>query len=239
MAGHLAPVHTALLVCTEPGSYKADASEIGVTSVRKPAVIVIVAGLALSACGLNQNPFVVKRSPCPAVAVLAHAGDVTLFSPADSRDADAIDVVATITNLRAACNDTGGHIMSTASYDVIARRTDPAGTREVTFPTFAAVIQAGTKLVAKQTGQVTVRFVDGQTRATGSGSATGKIDREAASLSAEISQKIERKRKPGDLDAAIDPLAAPDVRAAVKNASFELLVGFQLDDTSLEYNVTK
>ena len=128
--------------------------------------------------------------------MLAHAGDVTLFSPADSRDADAIDVVATITNLRAACNDTGGHIVSTASYDVIARRTDPAGAREVTFPTFAAVIQAGTKLVAKQTGQVTVRFADGQTRATGSGSSTGSIDREAASLSAEISQKIERKRKP-------------------------------------------
>ncbi len=223
----------------EPGSYKAVASEIGVPSVRKPAVIVIVAGLALSACGLNQNPFVVKRSPCPAVAVLAHAGDVTLFSPADSRDADAIDVVATITNLRATCNDTGGHIVSTASYDVIARRTDPAGAREVVFPTFAAVIQAGTKLVAKQTGQVTIRFADGQTRATGSGSSTGSIDREVASLSAEISAKIERKRKPGDLDAAIDPLAAPDVRAAVKNASFELLVGFQLDDTSLEYNITK
>ncbi len=222
----------------EPGSYNAAVIVSGVSSVFKPVVFVAAAGLALSACA-NQNPFVVKRSPCPAVAVLANAGDVTLFSPVDSRDADAIDVVATITNVRAACNDLGPKITSTASYDVIARRTNASSARDVTFPTFAVVIQAGTKLLAKQPGQVVVHFADGQTRAQASGSATGSIDRAAASLSPEISQKIERKRKPGDLDAAIDPLAAPDVRTAVRNASFELLVGFQLDQAGLEYNVTK
>jgi len=39
--------------------------------------------------------------------------------------------------------------------------------------------------------------------------------------------------------AAIDPLAAPEARSALKNASFELLVGFQLDDAALAYNVGK
>ena len=211
----------------------------GVSRVSKPVVVLVAAGLALSACA-DQNPFVVKRTACPAVAVLANAGETTLFAPADSRDADAIDVVATITNVRATCNDTGaGNIVSAASYDVIARRTNGTGARDVTFPTFAAVMRAGTQLVAKQTGQVTVRFADGQTRATGQGRATGQVDRASASLSADINQKIERKRKPGDLDAAIDPLAAPDVRAAVRNASFELLLGFQLDEAALAYNVTK
>ena len=47
------------------------------------------------------------RSACPAVAVPLHTGDVTLFDPASSRDASAIDVVAAITNVVPQCNDSG------------------------------------------------------------------------------------------------------------------------------------
>ena len=43
----------------------------------------------------------------------------------------------------------------------------------------------------------------------------------------------------GDADAAIDPLSIPEVRAAVQRASFELLVGFQLTQEQLEYNVRR
>ena len=42
-----------------------------------------------------------------------------------------------------------------------------------------------------------------------------------------------------DPDAALDPLADPTVRAAVQRATFELLVGFQLDDRQLRYNATR
>ena len=52
--------------------------------------------------GLN-----VVRSTCPAVAVPAYTGDVSLFSPEQSRDARALDVVASIDNLRKACDETG------------------------------------------------------------------------------------------------------------------------------------
>ena len=38
---------------------------------------------------------------------------------------------------------------------------------------------------------------------------------------------------------AVVVLAPPQVRAAVRAASFEVLVGFQLDDASLAYNVGK
>jgi len=41
------------------------------------------------------------------------------------------------------------------------------------------------------------------------------------------------------VDAALDPLADPDIRAAVQKASFELLVGFQLTDEQLKYNATR
>ena len=64
---------------------------------------------ALAGCkshGLDETGGVtITRSVCPAVALPAYTGDVTLFNPPMMRDASAIDVVATLTDLRGACND--------------------------------------------------------------------------------------------------------------------------------------
>jgi hypothetical protein len=46
-------------------------------------------------------------------------------------------------------------------------------------------------------------------------------------------------RKPGDADAAVDPLSEPTVRAAVARATYEHLVGFQLTPDQLRYNATR
>jgi hypothetical protein len=45
--------------------------------------------------------------------------------------------------------------------------------------------------------------------------------------------------KAGEAEAAIDPLAEPGVRAAVANATFEHLVGFELTQDQLKYNATR
>ena len=63
--------------------------------------------------------------------------------------------------------------------------------------------------------------------------------RSAATLPEATRREITRERKPGDADAALDPMADPAVRAAVQRASFELLVGFQLTDEQLRYNATR
>ena len=52
-------------------------------------------------------------------------------------------------------------------------------------------------------------------------------------------QILTRPRKAGEAEAAIDPLADPAVRAAVANATFEHLVGFQLTQDQLKYNATR
>lgn len=179
------------------------------------------------------------RSACPAVAVPMHTGDITLFDPATSRDAAAIDVVATITNLTPQCNDTGEKVYQLASFDVVATRRDAGPARSVTIPYFSTVVQGGTAVVAKRLGNVTVTFADGQTRGSGRGQASAYVDRAAATLPADIMERITRKRKAGDQDAAVDPLSVPEVRAAVQRASFELLVGFQLTQEQLEYNVRR
>lgn len=197
-----------------------------------------LAALALGACA-NQNPLQVARSACPAVGILDYTGDTTLFSPATSRDANAIDVTATITNLRAQCFEENGRIISQASYDVIASRANAAAARTVTLPVFSAVVRAGDQLISKEVGGVTLTFPAGSLRAQTSASARADIAESAATLPEEINREIDKRRRPGDPDAALDPLARPAVREAVRQASFELLVGFNLDERALAYNVAK
>ncbi|HEV2598338.1 hypothetical protein [Sphingopyxis sp.] len=180
------------------------------------------------------------RSACPAVAVPLHTGDVTLFDPATSRDARAIDVVAAVTNVVPQCNDTGGEkVYQLVNFDVVATRRDAGPARTITLPYYATVLQGGTAVVAKRLGNVTVTFPDGQVRGTGRAQASAYVDRAAATLPADIQERITRRRKAGDQDAAVDPLSLPEVRAAVQRASFELLVGFQLTQEQLEYNVRR
>ncbi len=86
---------------------------------------------------------------------------------------------------------------------------------------------------------VTLQFADGQDRAQASGTAGAYVDRAAATLPADIRERITRRRKVGDQDAALDPLNDPEVRTALARATFELLVGFQLTEDQLAFNATK
>ena len=181
----------------------------------------------------------VTRSGCPTVAVPDGTGDITIFNPVSSQDADAIDVVASVTNVRATCNESGEKIYAQASFDVQARRSDASGSRTVTLPYFNTVVQGGSAVISKRVGQVTIQFADGQQRASAQAQAASYIDKASASLPAEIIQKITKKRKPGDPDAALDPMADPEVRAAVVRSSYEMLLGFQLTEDQLRYNVTR
>ena len=181
----------------------------------------------------------VTRSGCPTVAVPDGTGDITIFNPASSQDADAIDVVASVTNVRTTCNESGEKIYAQASFDVQARRSDASGSRTVTLPYFNTVVQGGSAVISKRIGQVIIQFADGQQRASAQAQAASYIDKASASLPAEIIQKITKKRKPGDPDAALDPMADPEVRAAVVRSSYEMLLGFQLTEDQLRYNVTR
>ena len=60
----------------------------------------------------------VTRSGCPTVAVPDGTGDITIFNPVSSQDADAIDMVATVTNVRTTCNESGQKIYAQAAFDV-------------------------------------------------------------------------------------------------------------------------
>lgn len=179
------------------------------------------------------------RSACPTVGVPAGTGDVTLFDPPASRSAAAIDVAATISNVRSTCADQGADVVTSVTFDVRARRTRTDGARDVQLPYFIAITRGGGSVVAKQVGQVALHFDAGQGLATTSAVASSAVSRSAATLPQEVRDRLTRKRKAGDEDAAVDPLADPTVRQAVASATFEALVGFQLTQDQLRYNATR
>ncbi|WP_240499936.1 hypothetical protein [Sphingomonas montana] len=209
-----------------------------------PVLIGAVAAVSLSACSsageFDETGGVrITRSACPAVAVPTYTGDVTLFDPPASRDARAIDVTATITNLQSTCSGPTDPIRTNATFEVQARRAVAGPARDVTLPYFATVMRGGTTVVSKQVQQVTLRFAEGQLRASAMGSAGATVNAAAATLPADILEKVTRRRKPTDADASIDPMNDPATRAAVARASFELLIGFQLNEEQLRYNATR
>lgn len=180
------------------------------------------------------------RSKCPAVGIPNYTGDMTLFRAPGSKTAANIDVVAMMTDVRMQCNqDAGDKVYAQVSFKVLGRRNDTSGARQVTVPYFVTVLQGGSAVISKRVGNVTLNFANGQDRAQAAGTVEAYIDRAAATLPEDIRDRITRKRRAGDQDAALDPLADPQVKAAVARASFEVLVGFQLTEEQLAYNATR
>lgn len=202
-----------------------------------------VLALALAACArdgqIADGGVFVTRSACPQVAIPAATGDITLFDPAGSTDSRAIDVVATITNVRVSCTEDASNIVSTATFDVVATRRDAAAARQVVLPFFAVAVQGGTNIAAKKVGAVALDFAAGSLRAQTNSQATVRVARSAAALPADIERELTRPRRAGAADAAVDPLTDPRIREAVARASFEHLVGFQLTPQQLRYNATR
>lgn len=197
----------------------------------------VLAAVALAGC--QRNPLLVERSPCPAVAVPLHVGSVTRFDPPQSRNADAIAVSAQIADVTATCVQGPEFLATDIAFTVNAQRRRAGPAEEVYLPLFVALAQGGNVLVSKQLTGVTVAFPEGRLTAEARGGARAEVHRSAVTLPADVRERITRPRKPDETDALVDPLADPQVRAAVRAASFEVLVGFQLDDASLAYNVGK
>lgn len=197
------------------------------------------AGCAPKSGELTLEGITAIRTACPAVAVPAATGDITIFDPATSTDQAALDVTATLTNVRSTCNDRAENVTTDITFDVFARRQSARGARDVALPYFITMLQGGQAVVSKRISRVSVHFDDGQLRARTSGQASASVLRSAATLPPAIRRLLTQPRRAGNQAAAIDPLARPEIRAAVQRATFEALVGFQLTSDQLKYNATR
>ena len=213
---------------------------------RARALFALTAVAALAGCA-KEGELVVDQgvgvtsvlSLCPAVGIPDYTGDITTFRTAGDTSVASLDVTAAMTDLRSTCNDTAAQVYSEATFTVNARRTDTRGARTVQLPYFVTVLRGGSAVVSKRIGTVSLTFADGQERASASGKAGSFVNRADAALPDDIREKITKRRRAGDVDAALDPLADPEVKAAIARTRFEMLVGFQLTEDQLKYNVTR
>lgn len=179
------------------------------------------------------------RSACPIAGVPAGTGDITLFDPPGSTDAQAIDVTATITDVRTVCQTSGNDVVSTATFTITALRRNAGPARQVLLRYFNVALQGGGTVAAKSIGSAALNFPAGKSRTWTRLQATVRVNRATATLPANVRAILTRPRKAGQLDAATDPLSEPGVRAAVAAATFEHLVGFQMTQDQLRYNATR
>jgi hypothetical protein len=179
------------------------------------------------------------RSDCPIVGIPTGTGDITLFNPANSRAASAIDVTAAMTQVRSFCQDSGNDVVSTVTFTVTGLRRDAGPAREVILPYFDVALRGGTNIEAKQIGAVALNFPAGSQHATGRAQASIRVNRASATLPANVRAILTRPRKAGQADAAIDPMSDPGVARAVANSTFEHLIGFELTPDQLKYNATR
>lgn len=179
------------------------------------------------------------RSACPVVAVAGYTGDVTIFDPPEGRTMEAVDVTASISHLKSTCREENGKLISNATFLVSAIRRDPGPDRVVDLPYFSTVVRGGNQVIAKRIAHVQLHFPEGGLRAQAFGAAASAVDKSAATLPNDIEQLINKPRKAGSADAAIDPLTQPRVKEAIDRSSFELLVGFNLTQDQLKYNITR
>jgi hypothetical protein len=206
----------------------------------------LAAVVLLSACrhagditAENGGGVYAVRSACPIAGVPAGTGDITLFNPPGSTDSTAIDVTAAITDVRATCQDGGADVVSTVTFTVVGLRRAPGPARQVVLPYFDVALRGGTEIAAKQVGQAVLNFAPGDVHAWARVQASVRVNRAAATLPANVRQILTRPRKAGEAEAAVDPMSDPAVAKAVANATFEHLVGFELTQDQIKYNVTR
>lgn len=212
---------------------------VGRTSLGLGLVLALLSGCSRKGEVDETGGIIQIRSACPSAAIPAGTGDITLFNPVGSTDSRAIDVVGVISGVKSTCSDAGDQLYTQATFTVTGTRSDTSTAREVTLPYFSVVVRGATSVVAKRVGQVKLNFAPGEARASVTASASSYVEKSAATLPPEIDQEIRRNRKPGDEDAATDPMARPDVRDAITRTSFELLIGFNLTPAQLQYNATR
>ncbi|WP_294120370.1 hypothetical protein [Sphingomonas sp.] len=207
---------------------------------RLTALALVLLATACSREGqITTGGIYTTRSVCPQVGIPAATGDITLFSPPNRTDAAALDVSAAITNLRISCDDSGANVISTVAFDVVATRRDAGEARTVVLPFFSVAMRGGTDVVAKKLGSVGLNFAAGSIRAQTSSQATVQVSRAAATLPEDVRKELTKERKSDDPDAAVDPLARPEIRDAVARSTFEHLIGFELTQEQLRYNATR
>lgn len=118
------------------------------------AIALTTAALLVSAC--SKNPFIVTRSNCPAVAVMAHTGTLTAFD-GDNQTQEAVMYQANIGNVQRGCEQ-DEILKGTTTFTLSVRKGPGFKGGEITIPYFVALVRDNHLVTAKQVYETKIRF---------------------------------------------------------------------------------
>lgn len=169
----------------------------------------------LAACGPNDTgPGTLigelrgDSRACPAIGVLDHAVDITVFQPGKGRDLTDIEYEGEFRGAGTDCDydEELRMVNSTAFFKILATRGPAARNRQVELPIFVAIVRAGGEIVDKRQYPVLLKFEDGS---------------DMAQVADEL-EDIKIYLEPGD-----------------STRAYEILIGFQLSESQLDYSRSK
>ncbi len=190
------------------------------------ALFALCSAALVSGCK-SDNPLLITRTSCPAVAVVKYANNYARFAPGAKYSAAGLELSAQLSNVQVSCADArGGAPVSSVSFDLSAVRASATTAEQADIPYFVTIVENGTTILSKQVYAAPVQFAEGASRAMvrQSFSATTPF----VPLPPEPSQKEKRKQF---------QQFAEDSRP--KAAQFEILIGFQLTEEQAAYNVQR
>jgi hypothetical protein len=183
-------------------------------------ISLIVLPLLLAACG-STNPLEVRRTSCPALSVPMHTGSLTRFDQAGRFDTQDVRLVASIAQLSDNCVENDNGVNTAVSFTINASRSAKGSAESVQLPYFITVVKDGETLIAKQVYGASLDFADG--------ALTGNVRQVVTVKTPEVPLPPKPQK-----NNEIDEFAPPP-----KPAVYEILVGFQLTDADVIYNISK
>jgi len=120
------------------------------------------ATLTLAACGLLSGE---EARPCPRVAVIVDAANLTVFTPGPGRDLIDVQYEAEVAQLATTCRYDRNSVTSTVPIRVIATRGPAAQTNQVTIPFFVAIAEGRGNVLGRERFESTLVFQGNQRRA--------------------------------------------------------------------------
>ena len=184
-----------------------------------------VASLALLGCGTKTERYQTAIRDCPTVSVLGHTGTVTKFGAGDPSN---YTFRSDISGLRVKCDRASKKVDIDMSFLEVASRNEGVTQSSVEFPFFMAVMYRG-KMIDKRIFKSQFDFADGEKRKgiVESFKTTLYFNEEGLSAKEQERQRKRQRDNPAFSGPKVDP----------QLADYEVLIGFQLTKSELEYNV--
>jgi hypothetical protein len=187
------------------------------------AVLFVV---TLGACK-SDNPLLITRTSCPAVAVVKYTNNYAQFAPGSNFSASGLELSAQMDGVTVTCQEgKGGAPVTQVNFEVSAARASASSASQQVIPYFVTIVEDGQTILSKNVYGAQLQFADGALRSTVRQSFSATTPYVPLPPAPD-----KKKRKDQFEDFAED--------SRPKAARYEILIGFQLTEEQAAYNVQR